>query len=575
MAGLRCFRAFSSLYAPLEVGYMPEEVDLNPYVNFTKYLPNPVFATLMAVRNRVVMLFSGNRYGKTRAISRACVFRGMGLSKHADHNIKPEDECRTIRFAAKMLPQDKDNEVKNTIYPMIKLQMPHNYIVKDITARVPVITYKPRLGGKNAMFEFVSYGQEDDTHAGHERRLIVLDEVPPYEVYEESVPRVITVNGQIIGGTTPVEAGWMHTELYEQAKVFYRTDAVRAFIKKQYGQEYKPVERTDSLKDIAIIQAATDDNPIWALFMQERFAEIAKGILKKEDFPFETVSEYLDAGYLYSDPDTMAMRRYGIFRQITGAVHKEFHWQTHVVPGGKYFPTGIPADWKFARMIDYHQSVPWAMMWIALSPDDEAFVWEEMNPNPHDKTTYDITSEMMTRSKDYRYRINLIDKLANETQPNCRTANRTALDEINAILRERGRLSYDGDTAFEAWDDRTTTGEDRVRQRLINSLKCGYPFNNRQRNEDGVKVRIPTLWILDNCRETALSLKNWKMNTWTERDSIITKDPKDSKENKWSHFNMCLEAIFKDSRFRANTGARMNFRDKFMSEPYRYFQGRG
>ena len=546
------------------------DIDLTPILGFASYLPNAVFAQLLNIRNKVVMFTTGNRFGKTLAMTRAYgAYPILGLCPIADHNIKPEDKCRTIRFAAELLPEDKDNEVKNTVYPQLKQQLVVGLIKKDITSRTPVITVQPMLGGKPAHLEFVSYGQSSQAQAGVERRAIVTDEVCPYEFYEESLPRLATTNGQFIAGCTPVDAGWMYTELYERARFYIRTPIVREYLAKQMGQKYKEVEKTDSKSDICVLQAATDDNPIWKLMIERKKQDIKEGLISKEDFPFETVSEYLDSVFMYDDPDTIAMRRYGIFRQITGAVHKEFSWNTHVIEGKKYFPNGIPKKGIFARSIDYHQSVPWAIIFCYLSEDDELFIWDEMNPDPHGWTTYSICKEMMAKSLDYSFRVNLIDKLANETQTNVVTVNRTATDEINAILREHGRLAYDKDTAFIAWDDKTTIGEAKVSERLINAKICGKPFNNLQM-VNGKKVRIPTMWIFDNCKQMPLSLKNWKMESWVDRDSVVTKDPKDKRESKWSHFNCALECVLKDSRFKVRN---YSYAPRSDFERAHYFQG--
>ena len=549
-------------------------IDFSPFVGYADYIPNPVFSTLLQLRNKVVLLVTGNREGKTKAIVRAkVIYPVLGTCPINEHNIKPEDKCRVIRMGAELLPEDKDNEVKNTVYPHIKYQLPSTLIKKDITARVPVITVNPVLGGKPAQLEFTSYGQTSQSQAGPERRSILVDEVCPYSYYEEALPRLATTNGQFIAGCTPVEAGWMYVELYERAKIYIRTPTVRAFMKRQYGQDVKQVERTDSKQDICVLQAASDDNPVFELLVKAEREKVAKGILRDEDFPFLTVAEYLDSVFMFDDPDTVAMRRYGIFRQITGAVHKEFSWPVHVRDFRQFLPQGrMPDKWKFARSIDYHQSVPWAIIWAALSEDDELFIWEEMNPDPHNYTTVGICMEMLDKSLDYSYRVNLIDKLANETQPNVTTVNRTTTMEINSFFREKGRLNWNGDTAFEAWDDKTTTGEDRVRERLINAKICGKPFNNLQKI-DGREQRLPTLWISDKCREMALSLKNWKMESWLDRDAIITKDPKDKKENKYSHFNKALECLLKDSRFKV---ANFNYMPRYQDfNQKRYFQGRG
>ena len=524
--------------------------DFTPYLGWLGFIQNPVYDTLRLMPNKIVLFVSGNRYGKTFSMCRLAMENGvLGTNPIPRRNIMPDTpvKYRTIRIGAELLPEDKEHEVRSTAYPMLKSMMPSTFIIKDITARSPVVTTRPIKGGKPIMYEFVSYGQAAQAQAGVDRWMIFVDEVCPYAFYEESMPRLLTTNGQFIAGATPVEAGWMYTELYERAKYICRTECVRAFLKKQYGQTHPKMERTDSKADIGVIQAATDDNPIWQVRVDKKKEEIKAGIIKKADFPYDTVSEFIDAGYMYDDMDTIAMRRYGIFRQITGAVHKEFQWNTHVIEEGKYFPTGIPEPWKFARMIDFHTSVPWAITWIALSPEDEAFVWEEMNPDPHDWTTNAICKEIAKRSLHYKYRINLIDKLSTDKQV---ITNTSCQEDMNKYFREWGRLAYDKDTPWESWEDKSTKGQDKVRERLINAKICGKPFNNSQMIH-GVKERLPTLWIFDKCRNMALSLKSWKQEEWLSRESIVTKDPKDKTEVKWSHFNKTLEAVMMDSRFRA------------------------
>jgi len=102
---------------------------------------------------------------------------------------------------------------------------------------------------------------------------------------------------------------------------------------------------------------------------------------------------------------------------------------------------------------------------------------------------------------------------------------------------------------WETWDTKGKTGQDRVRERLINSLICGRPFNNLQK-KDGKEVRLPTLWFFNDCPQTIASVKNWRQETWVSKDQEMTKDAKDKPEQKWSHFNKCLEAVLKDVRFR-------------------------
>lgn len=489
----------------------------------------------------------------------------MGLSGIPAHNIRPDDKLRTCRFASEMLPTDSDNEVRHTVYPAIKAQLPSSMLLKDITIRNPVMSIQPVLGGKPAHFEFVSYGQSAQSKAGQQRRFIIADEVPPYEFHEESMPRLAASDGQIFYGMTPVEAGWTYEEIYERARTFYRTKSVRDFLFKSMGQKFPAIEHTDSLKDICVIQAASDDSPIYKVMLEKRKQEIKEGIISISDFPYETVSEYLDSIYMYDDPDVVAMRRYGVFRQITGAVHKEFNSSIHVIPEKKHFADGVPKQWKRARMIDYHQAVPWAITFIAISSDDEAFVFNEFNPDPRSSTTLGIVRHIVEMSRDDKFTIDLIDPLAGQKQTNTNTS---VIEDMNRIFSEMKREGLGTGANWQPWDTKGTKGQDKVRERLINSKICGRPFNNLQKI-DGKEHRIPTLWILDNCRQTAQSLKSWKMEEWIDRDALITKDQKDKPQGKWSHFNMCLEAIFKDSRFSPNVH---NWLSEKRDAPKSYFQ---
>ncbi len=498
--------------------------------------------------------FSGGLvHHNTKYFARKIIFSLMGISPIAWHNITPDTKHRVIRLAAETLPQDRNNEVRNTIYPAIKNQLPSTMIARtgngefdDITLRDATITVNPLLGGGPAYLEFVSYGQTTKSQAGVDRFLIDIDEVCSYEFYEESIPRLAITNGQLLIGCTPVDADWMYSEIYEKAKLYVRTPAVRRYMKKEFGASVPSVEKMGSTKDICVIQAASDDNPIFAKLVEDKKKEIKLGRISKDDFPYDNVEEYLDHIYLYDDKDAVAMRRFGIFRRVTGAMYKQFQWNVHIIEGGKYFPTGIPVEWLHARAVDYHQAVPWAIVWAALSRDNECFVYFELNPDPKQWTTLSVCKEMVEASKEYRFPINLIDPLANETQSN---TNKTVMDDFNTHFREMKRSGLGTGGYWEPWDTKGKVGQDRIRERLINSLICGRPFNNLQKRE-GRETRLPTLWVLNNCVQTASSLKNWRQETWASKDHEMTKDAKDKPEQKWSHFNKCLESIMKDIRFR-------------------------
>ena len=65
-----------------------------------------------------------------------------------------------------------------------------------------------------------------------------------------------------------------------------------------------------------VLQAATDDNPT-----------LSRTAIEKK--------------YIYDDPDTLATRRYGVFRQTTGRLYNDFNFGIHVIDFMKYFNNGI------------------------------------------------------------------------------------------------------------------------------------------------------------------------------------------------------------------------------------------
>lgn len=234
---------------------------------------------------------------------------------------------RVIRFCSETLPGDKDTvasdgsgqsgDVRNTIYPEFKKWLPQFLIKKDITARVPAIRIRdPWMGykfgdylhkGDDTIVEFTSYGQRIQAAAGVQRLSIWMDEEPPYDFYEEQLPRLLAEQGDLHLTLTPANRmSWTFDEIFERAQLFIRTKAITEFLSKTERKPVKQIEFTDEKQSIAVVQAATDDNPT----------------LSKES---------IDSLIEFEDPDTKATRRYGVFRQSTGRVFNDFSYKTHYI----------------------------------------------------------------------------------------------------------------------------------------------------------------------------------------------------------------------------------------------------
>lgn len=573
---------------------------LNDFRGFLKYQKTEAFERFVNSPAKILGLFTGNQFGKTGLAAYSYVLRILGVHPVAVKNVEywecenhllfktdelSEEEflkkhrkikygggviydgawnclnvpevcpycggavsrhergSRVFRFCSETLPGQSGStnaeggtaEVKNTQYPELKKWLPKFLIKKDITFRNPAMILKNIHGPDDIVVEFVSYNQSVQSTAGTQRLSIWTDEEPDEDFMSEQRPRLLAENGDWVITLTPANhITWIYDDVFEKAKIYYRSEKICAYL----GEDVQPVEKTDSDKSICIVQAATDDNPtLTTESIESLFNEI-------------------------DDPDELAIRRYGIFKQVSGRIFKDFEFPVHYVSADKYFPGGVPDSWTHARGIDYHPQTPWAYGAIALSPTNEAFIYAELNPSPEKFTVREIASHIAAKSKMTKYHFDLIDPLSKATK----NGSQTILDDLNDAFHEMKRESICMGGYFESWDTKGEKGRDEIRKRLKNAKLVGRPFNNTT-IEKGEKVYLPTLWILSGCKLSAQSMRQWRWAEYTDTRTANQKGDKNTPEQKWSHMNMVWEAIFKDPRFKVRS------REKRQDQSFGYFQG--
>ncbi len=504
--------------------YDPQMVtQMNDIVGFSSFKRTWIIDEFLLSPEKVLAWFTGNQFGKTSVAAWQYVARILNIHPIKSKNLKPTDTIRTFRFCSQNLPTDASgSEIKNSQYPAIKRYLPRFLIKKDIVIRNPVITIIDPQGGPDIYFEFVSFSQEIQATAGVQRASVWIDESCSKEFFEEQVPRIMASGGDMIYTLTPAEfIGWEFDDIYQRAHKHVRTDYIRRWMKERFGKEVEAHEYNPDGSDIAVFQAATDDNPT---------------MTKKQ----------VDESYeLIEDQDIIDIRRYGIFRQVTGQVFKEFDPNIHVLREDKYFQDGIPHGWLHIRTIDYHERNSWACVWMALSNTNECFIYHEYNPSPEKMVTLEIARSIAHRSKDYRYNLNLIDPLAAKKLPNTGSS---TVEDFNRIFFELKREGIGTGGYWQTWDTKATVGRERFKERLRNSRLCGRPFNNRL-TKDGKETNLPTIWFLDSCKDTIASVKNWRWEEWMDRDQLLTKDIKDKAQQRWSHFPIAIECVMKHAGF--------------------------
>jgi hypothetical protein len=380
--------------------------------------------------------------------------------------------------------------------------------------------------------------------AGAQRLSCFLDEEPPYAFYEEQKPRLMAEEGDLLLALTPANRlSWAYEEYYENADIYVRTPAIREFLSTQ-GEKHTdtPVLKTGSNNGIAILQAATDDNPT----------------IKKSA---------IDSMLTYDDPDTIATRRYGIFRQATGRIFKDFDHILHVIDPSEYFADGrIPHNWVHGRGIDVHPQTPWACGCASLSPQDEMFIWYSGNFSPDRFTTLDILTNFSYGCEDYKFPLNLVD-------PEAHTIKKDTISVFDDMQRITSALKREGIGTggyWQVWNTKNEYGRDQIRMRLKNSLLVGRPFNNIVLR-DGQKRVLPTLWLFDTARAAIDFMSKWSWEQRMRADGV--RDEKNTPQQKWSHLNMVWEALLKHPAFACRGLKATTIEPR--TEGRQYFRARG
>jgi len=491
---------------------------LKPLMKLREFQKPPHLKKLLKLPHRTIFLTAGNRAGKTASIAFDTIISILGLHPNPVRN----QLSRKVRCLSSSLPEVSDPDAQdNAQYIELKKLLPYEMIMKDITARSQTMTIAGHQG--KHYIEFRSTKQEVQDTGKVDRDRLWVDEEPSKDHWNESRARLVGDNGLSIISLTPINGiSWTYDSIFTQASYIWRSPT----IVKALGlpmEEFFPTGR----QDIAVIQMATDDNPTLNIEAIERLLEN------------------------FDDPDEIAVRRYGVFRQISGRVHKSYDPHIHYIDYNKYFPNGIPYEWKHVRGIDYHESrIPWSVIWLSASKDDEWFVHQEFHPaidGAKAYTTEEICKHIIRKSGDFYYLFNLIDPLANKKQPN---TGFSATEDMNRIFYQVQKNDGLGTpTYWEGWDTKDTKGRDEVRKRFKNAAMIGKPFSNVRR-EHGMTVNIPTLWICNTCPDVNKSIMRWSFGEWSTAGTKQVNEPKSQPQQRFSHDPITLECLAKDHRLK-------------------------
>jgi hypothetical protein len=308
---------------------------------------------------------------------------------------------------------------------------------------------------------------------------------------------------------TPVKGiDWSYDSLWKRATKIYRS----LRIQKKYG--FPAIERQDNNNDIEVFCWSTVDNPIMT---EEGIRSLRQDI---------------------DDEDEYALRMDGVFRQVSGRIYKCFDEKYHKLSFEKVFDQGLFRNYWHFRIIDFHPTKPWYISWVAVSPEHEWFVWNELKAF-HDRTTSFelrdiIKSESLIEEDEEFNRRTYIDPLACVAQGN---TNRSVKDDISS--------GSEGLRRVESADTKNSNGRVMIKTRLKNALSCGVPGNNKDLKSPP-DIRFghykPTLWFLDSCPEHMEHFKSWRLVDFKQQHVRAVRTSKKESE-KWSDYCRNLEFL--------------------------------
>lgn len=481
-------------------------LDYSQFTPLTNFIVHPTAYEFINSHALTRCTFKGNQGGATATHMYDLVLRLLGI-----HPVEWRNEIKApIRLISKVQPKGND-DVLNQQYVELKKLLPYEQIIRDITTHPPAImTVKNPYGGSyNYQVELMSSQQEIDAFMSVQRQTLYIDEELEKMKYDENQIRLLAMDGDTNVALTPVRGlDWTYDVLWRRAKRIFRSQTICD----KYGFPRK--EEFNNENDIECFCWATDDNPILSKDTIERI--------------FENIV----------DPDDLAMRRYGVFKQVTGQIYKTFDIGVHKIKVDKYWSEVLfKTFWQY-RIIDYHPTKPWYVTWCAISPQNERFVWNEWVASHDHVTTYElrdtIKKKSLIKEDDEFNRKTLIDPLAKQKQPN------SGYSMFEDISRgENGlRMVQEADTKNEQ-------GRMNVKLWLKNSLKCEVPFNNK-RTDDEIDPRfgdrLPTLWFFENCREHIEHFRNWRTVDYKTEMAKATHDDRRLTQ-KWSDFCRNLEFL--------------------------------
>lgn len=291
----------------------------------------------------ITIFRAGNGVGKTclMAILIGGVTLGNAFLNNEYFNHEYFDDCRKLRLKRKLKVRivcDKvDMQENGSVYQELSKWLPAAKFSGKTSGgyytevRIPA----PTDDYFETLIDVKTFDMDAVAHAGPDYDLIIFNEPPPQNLYNENIGRC-RMGGRVALFLTPIDQA--------------------AFLHKVENGDYPDGE-------IHVTEASIWDN----------CADIpgTNGRLSKHDI------EKMIRQWTQNNPLEVPAREHGKYMYLVGSIFTIFSSNVHVIP-----PVPIQSNWNIYKIIDPHDRKPPFAIWVAVTPMNNVYVIAEY-PEDH------------------------------------------------------------------------------------------------------------------------------------------------------------------------------------------------
>jgi hypothetical protein len=373
----------------------------------------------------------------------------------------PESQRFNGAIKGRIIAKDFQKGVGEVIIPFLEEWLDESLVKKKYRNPIGIAVKWTLKNG--SVFDILSHEQNTEQFEGWKGHVAWFDEPPPRDKYIATLRGLVDFRGRNWLTLTPLTQPWIYDEIYTN------TDKER----------------------VHCVTVDMRDNPH---LPEDAIAEFEKSLTEEEK----------------------EARLHGRFLHLSGLVYKEFNPNVHIIDD---FP--IPPLWTRYFAIDPHERTPTAVMWLAVDPKGNKYIYDELWLANMDLRA--ISYAIQAQEGEDKPRVRLIDPHNDKD------------NLIQGGFNVRKELMKYGIFCERANSD-TQLGKSRIRKDLM------VTYNNF------TKQVQPTLRVLRRCTQTIYEFQHYLWDDYKrnkEEHGI-----KDQVRKKDDHFMDCLRYIYNfDPRF--------------------------